>query len=108
MSLFSFHLFLHFLAPAAIVLSFYRHCWRKAYSFMIGAMIVDLDHLLADPIFDPDRCSIGTHPVHEPIIFPIFILLSVFPKSRFLGIGLIIHMILDGVDCQFTNGIWFT
>jgi hypothetical protein len=75
---------------------------------MIGAMIVDLDHLLADPIFDPDRCSIGTHPLHEPIIFPIFILLSVFPKSRFLGIGLIIHMILDGVDCQFTNGIWFT
>ncbi len=75
---------------------------------MIGAMIVDLDHLLADPIFDPDRCSIGTHPFHEPIIFPIFILLSVLPKSRFLGIGLIIHMILDGVDCQFTNGIWFT
>jgi hypothetical protein len=74
---------------------------------MIGAMIVDLDHLLAVPIFDPNRCSIGTHPLHEPLIFPIYILLSFFPKTRFLGLGLLIHMFLDSVDCQVTSGIWF-
>ena len=27
-------------------------------------MMVDLDHLIADPIFDPQRC-IGFHPLHS-------------------------------------------
>ena len=39
---------------------------------MMATMLVDLDHLFADPIYDPDRCSIGFHPLHQyPIMFPI-------------------------------------
>ena len=26
--------------------------------------LIDLDHLLADPVYAPDRCSIGFHPLH--------------------------------------------
>jgi hypothetical protein len=32
---------------------------------MALTIIVDLDHLLADPIYDPNRCSIGFHPLHS-------------------------------------------
>jgi hypothetical protein len=32
-----------------------------------------------------------------------------FPKkTRYVGIGLMIHMALDSIDCQYTNGVWFT
>ena len=30
---------------------------------MLTTMLIDLDHLLANPVFDPDRCSINFH--HE-------------------------------------------
>jgi len=73
----------------------------------MATMLVDLDHLLADPVYDAGRCSIGFHPLHGfvPIIF--YGLLCFFPKTRLVGIGLIIHMILDSVDCQVTGGVWF-
>jgi len=74
---------------------------------MIATMLVDLDHLLATPIYDPGRCSIGFHPLHT--LFPIIAygVLSLIPKMRYIGIGLIIHMILDSIDCQATNGVWY-
>ncbi len=65
---------------------------------MLG-MIVDVDHLLADPIYDPLRCSMGFHPLHTwPFVF-LYILLSLVPRTRLLGIGLVIHMLLDSGDC---------
>ena len=74
----------------------------------MSTMLVDLDHLLANPIYDPTRCSIGFHPLHTEIPIFIYLLLSFFPKTRLIGLGLLIHMALDSIDCQFTNGIWFT
>jgi len=59
-----FHLFLHFAVPAAIVGLLYRHRWQSAYLLMMATMVVDLDHLLASPIYDASRCSIGFHPLH--------------------------------------------
>ena len=74
----------------------------------MSSMLVDLDHLLATPIYDATRCSMGFHPLHSEIPIFIYMVLSVFPKTRLLGIGLLIHMALDSIDCQVTNGIWFT
>ena len=74
---------------------------------MIGTMVVDLDHLLADPIYDASRCSIGFHPLHEPILFVLYLGLCFHAKTRYIGLGLVVHMALDSVDCQITNGIWF-
>ncbi len=75
---------------------------------MIATMLVDLDHLLADPIYDPQRCSIGFHPLHTFWAIPIYLILCFPKKTRYIGIGLMIHMALDSLDCQITNGVWFT
>lgn len=68
---------------------------------MIATMAVDLDHLLADPIYDPNRCSIGFHPLHSYPAIAVYIIMLFFPKVRMAGIGLIIHMALDYIDCFF-------
>ena len=63
-------------------------------------MVVDLDHLLADPVFDPYRCSIGFHPLHSYGAIGVYLALTVMKKTRILGIGLTIHMALDWIDCM--------
>jgi hypothetical protein len=74
---------------------------------MMLTMLVDIDHLLATPIYDIGRCSIGFHPLHGAIPIAIYSVLCLIPKTRVVGIGLVIHMVLDSIDCQLTNGIWF-
>jgi len=101
-----FHLALHFLAPALITGLFFRKNWRRAYLLMIATMAVDADHLFANPIYDPGRCSIGFHPLHELWFIVFYVTLCFLPKTRFVGIGLSIHMVLDAIDCQVTNGVW--
>ena len=85
---------------------FFRSYLISAYLLMIATMVVDLDHLLADPIYDPSRCSIGFHPLHQPWFIVLYLAFCLFPKTRIIGIGLVLHMALDSIDCQFTNGIW--
>jgi hypothetical protein len=58
------HLVLHALVPLLVAWIFFRNRWQRAWAIMLATMLVDLDHLLADPIYDPDRCSIGFHPLH--------------------------------------------
>ncbi|MCF8068079.1 MAG: DUF6122 family protein [Desulfobacterales bacterium] len=100
------HIFLHFLIPAIVVGLFFRQNWKTGYFIMISTMLVDLDHLLASPVYDSCRCSIGFHPLHGLIPIAIYALLCFIPKSRYVGLGLVIHMMLDAVDCQITNGVW--
>ncbi len=100
------HLALHFLVPAVVVALFYRQNWKMAYLLMMATMLVDIDHLLANPIYDPGRCSIGFHPLHELWFIALYVALCFVPKARLIGIGLIIHMALDAIDCQVTNGMW--
>ena len=102
-----FHLALHFLAPAVLTGLFYRKKWKVAYLLMIATMIVDIDHIFANPIYDPNRCSIGFHPLHELWFIGLYIALCFIPKTKLIGIGLSVHMALDAIDCQVTNGIWF-
>jgi len=100
------HLGLHFLVPALLVGLFYRGTWVTAYLIMITTMIVDIDHLLADPIYSPNRCSIGFHPLHQIWFIILYVVLCFVPKTRLVGLGLSVHMALDAIDCQITNGIW--
>jgi hypothetical protein len=93
------HLSLHFLVPLAIVGILHIKNWRTAYLIMISTMLVDLDHLLASPIYEASRCSIGFHPLHQFWFIAIYFILSIYPKTRLIGIGLIIHMALDAIDC---------
>ena len=75
---------------------------------MQAGMLIDIDHLLATPIYDPQRCSVGFHPLHT--VFPIilYFALTSFKRTRLLGLGLVIHIALDSMDCKVTNGVWFT
>lgn len=102
-----FHLALHFIIPAFVTGLFYRKIWKTAYLLLIVTMLVDIDHLFANPIYDPNRCSIGFHPLHELWFIVLYIVLCFVPKTRLVGLGLSIHMVLDAIDCQVTNGVWF-
>ena len=93
------HIALHFVLPLVVALLFFRKRFWAAFLVMSATMLVDLDHLLANPIYDPERCSICFHPLHHPIAIGIYALL-LFPKqTRWIGLGLLIHMALDGLDC---------
>tara|TARA_X000001036_G_scaffold418532_1_gene437480 strand:- start:575 stop:889 length:315 start_codon:yes stop_codon:yes gene_type:complete len=93
------HISLHLVVPLAVVGLFFKKDWKIAYFIMLSTMLVDLDHLLANPIYDPNRCSIGFHPLHEPWFIAFYFILSFYPKTRFIGVGLVIHMVLDAIDC---------
>ncbi len=102
------HLILHLLVPLAVALLYFGVRWKKAFAIFIATMLVDLDHLLATPIYDAGRCSIGFHPLHELWFIGIYIAMCFVSKLRLVGIGLVIHMLLDSVDCQVTSGVWMT
>jgi len=98
-----FHIALHFLAPAIIAGTFFKKRWKYAWLIMMTTMLVDLDHLVANPVYDSNRCSIGFHPLHEPVLFVLYVALCFVPKTRLIGIGLTLHVCLDAIDCQLTN-----
>jgi hypothetical protein len=93
------HMLLHLLLPAMVARAAYPRIFLKAWLIMIGTLLIDLDHLLADPIYDPGRCSIGFHPLHQYPVILFYALAAAWPKTRLIGIGLLIHVFLDGVDC---------
>ncbi len=92
------HYFLHFLAPGAIARVFYRDQFKKAWLILVATMLVDLDHLLATPIFDPNRMSIGYHPLHSYPAIALYGMMLFHKKTRLLGIGLLFHMATDALD----------
>ena len=108
------HILLHFLVPFFVAVLFYRKQWQSAFLVLIATMLVDIDHLLATPIYDPNRCSIGFHPLHTVPAIIVYVLLFAVPLSmklssrpfrsvpvivHLIGLGLLIHMGLDWLDC---------
>jgi hypothetical protein len=93
------HLGLHVFVPGFIARAFFRPRWMRAWLVMVLTMLVDVDHLLADPVFDPNRCSIGFHPLHTAPAMVVYVGLTLIRPTRLVGLGLVIHMVLDGVDC---------
>lgn len=100
---FFIHYFLHLIFPLLIARIYSRASWKRSYIILLLTILVDLDHLFADPIFAPCRCSINFHPLHSmPAI--IFYLLLLFPfRTRLVAIGLLWHMLTDGLDCYMSS-----
>lgn len=114
------HILLHFLIPLIFAGILYKPIGRYAYLLMILTMLVDLDHLLASPIYDPERCSIGFHPLHTAPAIILYLLLMIVPAFialfynkkliedrglattiHLLGLGASLHMFLDWLDCLY-------
>ena len=110
------HILAHLAVPVLVALVFYRPERFRVGSILIATMVVDLDHLLADPIYDPERCSIAFHPLHTVPAIAIYLALLVLPlllRSKvgasaprpaarmlhLIGLGLVLHMALDLGDC---------
>lgn len=93
------HLLLHVALPGAVARAFFRPRWRRAWVVMLLTMAVDLDHLLVRPIYDPGRCSIGFHPLHTYPMVAVYLALTVPRPTRLVGLGLLLHMGLDALDC---------
>lgn len=116
------HYFLHFIAIGAIAYWYDRKHWKRNYLILLATMLVDLDHLLATPIFDPDRCGIFYHPLHSEYAIAIYLLGAIFvkyPVIKLIFIGLLFHMLTDFIDCLWMfsecrscyenselNGLW--
>lgn len=108
------HIAIHFLVPLAIALVIFNRYWQRAFAMMMTGMAIDLDHLLANPVYDPLRCSIGFHPLHSEIAIGFYVLIFIlslphrYGKPLFgryrstvnlVSIGLGVHIILDAADC---------
>ncbi|MDU0372262.1 DUF6122 family protein [Hymenobacter monticola] len=93
------HYGLHFVFPVVLALVFFPLVWQTAYLVMLATMAIDLDHLLAKPIFDPLRCSIGYHPLHSFYAIPVYALLLLLPATQIVAVGLLFHLFTDTVDC---------
>lgn len=97
------HIALHLIVPLAVALLFFRARWGSAWMWMLAGWLIDADHLLADPVYAPDRCSIGFHPLHTAPAIAVYGAMSLIPQTRLLGIGLGIHIGLDAADCVRTR-----
>ena len=109
------HIALHFVVPAGLALAIDRERWLRTWLILVATMLVDVDHLLADPVYDPARCSIGFHPLHTTPAIVAYGLVLFGPRAlnaigalrdeaiiwmlQLVGLGLIVHMVLDGIDC---------
>ena len=99
------HLLLHAAVPALVTRwLFYRDRlksvgFRRAWVLLLVGWLIDIDHLLADPIYAPGRCSIGFHPLHTAPAIAVYGALAMPRATRLLGIGLLIHIALDALDC---------
>lgn len=111
------HGLLHLLLPVVVAVALYRPRATRAAMILVAASVVDLDHLLADPVYDAARCSIGFHPLHSIPAIVFYGLLFVIPlmaartldvsqlkpaaqATHLVGLGLLLHMILDWGDCM--------
>jgi len=95
------HYFCHLGVPFFIAYGFFNKEWKRIYLILIGTMLVDLDHLLSDPIFQANSCSINFHPLHTYYAMIIYLGALFFRRPfNIIGLGLLFHMFADLIDCM--------
>ena len=84
-----------------IAATLWRERWKVAGLVIASANLIDLDHLAADPIFDPGRCSIGFHLLHGWEAALAYTLLLLIPRwwVRAFAVGALWHLAVDYGDC---------
>jgi hypothetical protein len=70
-----------------------------ALLFLLASNLIDIDHLLVRPIYDPRRKSVGFHMLHKKRLLPFFILGCFIPTTaKFFFIGILLHLLLDTIE----------
>ena len=100
------HYGLHFFGPLLPALFFPKGRRLKAYWIMLATMLVDADHLLATPMFDAARMSVGFHPLHSYCAIAVYVVMCFLPYEKWhwpwwlraVGIGLVLHILTDLQD----------
>lgn len=66
-------------------------------TLIICSNLIDLDHLLSKPVYHPKRNPFTTHLIHKKFKFIVAfsLLLIFFRPLMFLGVGLLLHLLLD-------------
>ena len=93
------HYGIHFLVPIAIGLLLFKEHRLKVILILLAGIVIDVDHLWANPIFDPERCSIGFHLFHSYWAIVVYFGLLFFKKTWIFGLALLIHIFADAMDC---------
>jgi hypothetical protein len=96
---FLIHYGTHFIVPIGIAKWGYPTKFKQVLFIFWGAILIDVDHLLASPIFDPERCSIFFHPLHSSVAIMCYILLCFIQKTQIIGFALCLHILADSLDC---------
>jgi len=79
----------------------WRERWKAAGLVIAAANLIDLDHLAANLIFDPNRCSIGFHLLHgweAALAYALMLLIPRWWVRAFAG-GALWHLAVDYGDC---------
>lgn len=100
---FVLHYGIHFLVPIAIGFLFFKQNRLQVILILLSGLLIDIDHLIAEPIFDSSRCSIGFHPLHSYVAILVYFIMLLFKKTGIFGVALLIHILADTVDCLFLN-----
>ncbi len=92
------HYGLHFAMPVLFARLYDKEKWMRIYAIFLASMLVDLDHLFATPIFDPNRLSVGYHFLHSYYAMGVYALGLFFRPTRILAFALIFHLFTDIID----------
>ena len=93
------HIVLHVAVPWVIAWRWGGEQKSKVFLLLMASMLIDLDHLVADPIYAPGRCSIGFHPLHRLPAAVAYACLACVRQTRWFGVGALVHLALDAIDC---------
>ena len=96
---FVLHYGVHFAVPLLIGFLCFKKDRLKISLILLAGIAIDIDHLWANPIFDPNRCSINFHLLHSYWAILVYCMLPFFRPTRIVGLALIIHIIADMLDC---------
>ncbi|MBN2525565.1 MAG: hypothetical protein JXR76_04165 [Deltaproteobacteria bacterium] len=91
----------HFGVPFIFARLLWKEHWWQTGLIMLCTMAIDADHLLATPIYDANRCSIGFHPLHTGWAALGYVAMLAIPsrKWRAASLGCLWHLCTDFIDC---------
>lgn len=93
------HIALHVAIPLIVAALWPGRARLRVAALLLAGWLIDVDHLWADPVYAPDRCSIGFHPLHTAPAAMGYSLGLFWRCTRPLAVGLLIHLGLDALDC---------